>query len=155
MFAPGWVSLPNRFEYCLIFSPALDECVFGQTNSSWGGFGLHYTRMNLDGTWTDPTSAPFQGDGDACYPTFSPDGQSLRFASSRPSYPPMRIWSVARDTEGWQAPEALDPPVFSGANEGIVAHQRWHALFLFRPRRRPGGRRHLPRSHRDRRHRDR
>ncbi|MBK8233552.1 MAG: PD40 domain-containing protein [Candidatus Eisenbacteria bacterium] len=29
----------------------------------------------------------------------------------------MRIWSVARDTEGWQAPEALDPPVFSGANE--------------------------------------
>ena len=31
IFAPGVISLPSRFEYCVGFSPALDECVFDRT----------------------------------------------------------------------------------------------------------------------------
>jgi hypothetical protein len=32
VFAPGIISQVNRYEYCLVFSPNLDECVFGVTN---------------------------------------------------------------------------------------------------------------------------
>lgn len=117
VFAPGVISLPTRFEYCVVFSPALDECVFGLTNASWGGFALLYTQMAGDGSWIDPIPAPFLGSGDGCYPSFSTDGQEVCFASSRPNYPPMRIWSAERDGAVWGAPVALDAPVFSGANE--------------------------------------
>lgn len=117
IFAPGSVSLPNRYEYCLVFSPGMDECVFGLTNGSWSGFTLLYTRMAPDGTWSDPVTAPFQGTGDAVYPTFSMDGTVICFASSRPAYPPVRIWRAQREDTGFSQPVALDPPVFSGYDE--------------------------------------
>ncbi len=122
VFAPGLISLPNRFEYCLTFSPNLDECVFGVTNAGWGGFNLRYTRMSSDSTWADPIPAPFQGSGDATDAFFAPDGDAVYFVSSRPS-PPTDLWRSVREETGWGAPVVLDPPVNTPANEwgGSVA----------------------------------
>jgi len=117
VFAPGVISLPSRYEYCLVFSPSGEECVFGLTNASWGGFNLLYTRMSPDSSWSDPTPAPFQGEGDGVYPTFAPDGNAICFASSRPQYPPMRLHRTERVSGSWTEPEALEPPIFSGVNE--------------------------------------
>jgi Tol biopolymer transport system component len=117
VFAPGIISQPNRYEYCLVFSPNLDECVFGVTNSTWGVFNLWFTKMGSDSTWTDPTPAPFQGNGDGLFPAYSADGNDIYFASSRPSYPPANIWRSSREGSGWSEPVALDPPINSTSNE--------------------------------------
>ena len=117
VFAPDVISLPNRYEYCLVFSPNLDECVFGVTNASWGVFNLWYTRMESDSSWTDPTPAPFQGNGDALFPAYAANGNEIFFASSRPSYPPSNIWQSSREGSGWSEPVALAPPVNSSSNE--------------------------------------
>lgn len=117
VFAPGVVSLPGRYEYCLVFSPDLDECVFGLTNSGWSGFNLQYMKMGSDSVWTDPVAAPFQGTGDGLYPFFSADGDDVYFVSSRPNYSPTRLWTSAREGAGWSVPAPLEAPVYSGANE--------------------------------------
>ena len=116
VFAPGVISLPNRFEYCLTFSPNLDECVFGVTNAAWGGFNLRYTRMSADSTWSDPIPAPFQGTGDATDAFYAPDGGAVYFVSSRLS-PPTNLWRSLREESGWGAPVMLDPPINSSSNE--------------------------------------
>ena len=117
VFAPGIVSQPNRYEYCLVFSPNLDECVFGVTNSSWGVFNLWYTKMGSDSTWTDPAPAPFQGTGDGLFPCYAADGNEIYFASSRPSYPSVNIWRSTREGTDWSEPLILDPPVNSTSHE--------------------------------------
>lgn len=117
IFAPGIVSLPNRFEWCLTFSPSLDECVFGTTNSGWNILNLWYMKMGSDSAWTDPIPAPFQGTGDGCFPFYSADGNDIYFVSSRPSYPPARIWQTSRDSTGWSDPLALEAPIYSGSDE--------------------------------------
>lgn len=117
VFAPGIVSQSNRFEYCLTFSPGLDECVFGLTNAGWSSFNLLYTKMESDSTWIDPVPAPFQGNGDGTDPFYSPDGNAIYFVSSRPAYPPTNLWRSSREGAGWSAPAKLDPPVNSTSNE--------------------------------------
>lgn len=117
VFAPDIISQPGRYEYCLVFSPNLDECVFGLTNAGWSGFTLLYTRMGSDSTWIDPVAAPFQGTGDALYPSYSAGADEIYFVSSRPNYPPTRIWRSLREGAAWSEPVALDPPVYSGVDE--------------------------------------
>lgn len=117
VFAPDIVSLPGRYEYCLVFSPNLDECVFGVTNVNWGVFNLWYTTMGSDSSWTDPTPAPFQGNGDGLFPAYAGDGNEIYFASSRPNYSPANVWRSACDGGGWSEPVALDSPVNSASSE--------------------------------------
>jgi hypothetical protein len=117
VFAPGIISLSNRYEFGVAFSPNLDECVFGVTNANWNRFNLWYTRMTSDSTWSDPVAAPFQGTGDALTPSFSADGNHVYFTSSRPVYPPVNIWRADRNGSGWDSPVKLDPPVNSDFDE--------------------------------------
>ena len=117
VFAPGIISLSSRYETGVAFSPSLDECVFGVTNAPWSAYNLWYTKMESDGTWIDPIPAPFQGNGDALCPAYAADGNTIYFASSRPSYPPTRMWRVSRQGGGWGEPEVLPEPIDSGSNE--------------------------------------
>jgi len=118
VFAPGVVSLRDRYEYSIVFSPDLTECLFGVTDSTWSSFTLHYARMAGDGSWSAPVEAPFLGSGDALSPAFSPDGRRLAFASMRPAYPPANLWQVERDSLGvWGPPVKLPPPVNTAADE--------------------------------------
>lgn len=117
VFAPGVISLDDRFEYTLVFSPDMDECIFGLTNQTWNYFTFLYTRMEKDGSWSDPVRAPFQGDGDGLLPAFTQDGGEVFFVSSRPNYPPTNVWRSVRNGEQWSGPVALPPPVNSGTNE--------------------------------------
>jgi hypothetical protein len=73
--------------------------------------------MSADSSWIEPIPAPFQGSGDAVYPIFATDGGTVCFASSRPTYPPTRLWQSERAGEDWTDPVALDPPIYSGVNE--------------------------------------
>lgn len=118
VFAPGIVSLPDRYEYSIAFSPDLTECVFGVTDSTWSSFTLLYAKMADDGTWSEPAPATFLGDGDALSPAFSRDGRRLFFASTRPQYPPANLWQVERDSAGaWSRPVMIPAPVSAQSDE--------------------------------------
>jgi hypothetical protein len=113
VFAPGVLSLPDRYEYCLTFSPNLDECVFGVTNSAWDSYSQWYMKMGSDSTWADPVPAPFQGEGEDLNLRYSADGNQVYFISYPPATPPSRFWRSTREGTGWSEALPLDPPINS------------------------------------------
>lgn len=67
-------------------------------------------------TWSEPEIAPFSGQHRDLEPFFSPDGEYLYFASTRPlelggEAGPVNMWRVKRRADGWAEPEALGPVV--------------------------------------------
>jgi len=117
VFAPGIISMEDRYEYVLVFSPDLDECVFGLTDRTWGIFSLMYTSMGVDSSWIDPFAAPFVGDGDGLLPAYSPDGDEMFFVSSRPSWPAVNVWHSERVDSAWSDPVELPSPVNTNSAE--------------------------------------
>ena len=117
VFAPGIISLDDRYEYMITFSPNRDECVFGITNQYWSYFTMMYTSMDQDSAWADPVDAPFQGSGDGLLPTYSQDGERIYFVSSREVYPPTNIWCAERNAGGWDPPYMLPEPIKSDSDE--------------------------------------
>gem|GEM_PF-4690420 len=117
VFAPGIISLEDRYEYTLVFSPELDECVFGVTDRTWGVFTLMYTRMDDDSSWIEPVDAPFQGSGDGLLPAYSPDANRIFFVSSRPSWPTVNVWYSERVDTLWSDPVELPSPVNTNSAE--------------------------------------
>lgn len=121
VFAPGVISLANRFEQFLIYSPDERQLVFSVTDSSWSSFTLQSLRIE-NGTWTEPETASFLGSSpDALVAAFSYDMNEVFFTSSRPAYPPANIWMSERHENGWSEPTMLGPPVSSDADEFEVA----------------------------------
>jgi len=117
VFAPAIISLDDRYEYMITFSPDRDECVFGITGQYWSYFTMMYTSMDQDSAWADPVDAPFQGDGDGLLPTFSQDGERIYFVSSWEVYPPTNIWCSHRNAGGWDPPYQVPAPISSGSDE--------------------------------------
>lgn len=117
VFAPGIISLDNRYEYVIAFSPDLRECVFGVTNNQWSVFTLLFTRMDDDSSWSQPVAAPFQGSGDGLLPAYTQDGDSIFFISMRPAYPPSNVWVSRRVDTLWADPVMVPPPVSTAADE--------------------------------------
>lgn len=75
----------------------------------------------VDGAWQRPEVAPFSGVHADGYPSFSPDGRRLYFASSRPVDGRRRrdfdLWYVERAGDGWSEPRRLGEPINTEANE--------------------------------------
>ncbi|MFQ5636668.1 MAG: TolB family protein [bacterium] len=117
VFAPGIISIENRYEYIVTFSPGLNECVFGITDSTWNYFTLMFTKKAEDGSWIEPIPAPFMGIGDGFLPAYSQDGDKIFFISSRRSYPPTNIWYSERDNSLWNEPIVLPAPVNTESDE--------------------------------------
>jgi len=134
IFAPGIISLEDRYEYVLAFSPDLNECVFGITNSNWSYFTLMYTKMVDDSSWTEPNNAPFQGNGDGLLPSYSPDGTQIYFVSSRPSWPPANIWRSERNDTSWNTPDKMPSPINSGSDEFGVSLSNDETLYFISQR---------------------
>lgn len=75
-----------------------------------------------NGAWTTPEIAPFSGRYTDIDPTFSPDGKSLFFASTRPTEgtEPKKdfdLWVVEKTATGWTEPRNLGAPVNSAGSE--------------------------------------
>jgi len=74
------------------------------------------------GVWTTPEIAPFSGRYTDIDPTFSPDGKSLIFASTRPTEgtEPRKdfdLWVIEKTGAGWSEPRNLGAPVNSAGSE--------------------------------------
>jgi hypothetical protein len=111
LFAPGVVSLPDRFENAITFSPDGKECCFetyDAVNWTWGT--ILYARYD-NNQWSDFKPAVFL-DSTTYFdilPMFSPDGQKFLFSSARPSkaYSYVDLWMCKRSEGSWGSPVNL------------------------------------------------
>ncbi len=79
-------------------------------------FSAIVLQSSLNDTWSKPEIAPFSGQYRDLEPFFSPDGEYLYFASTRPlesnaESGPVNMWRVQRLADAWGEPEALGPVV--------------------------------------------
>ena len=121
VFAPGIVSLENRFETYPTFSADGMEMFFSVVNADWTKGEIWHTEVK-NGVWNKPLKAQFSDDRYVNWESFiSPDGRRMFIASNRPpsSTSGMDIWMVERvpDTT-WSAPVRLSDSVNSSADDG-------------------------------------
>jgi hypothetical protein len=121
VFAPGIISLADRFEQFLLYSPDGQQLLYSVTNADWSSFTIEALRLE-DGKWSQPETASFLGaPPDALVACFSYDMQRVFFTSSRPAYPPANIWMALRHGTGWSEPKRMGPPISSDGDEFEVA----------------------------------
>jgi Tol biopolymer transport system component len=108
IFAPGLVSLPDRRETKIAFSPDYQEAFIGASKR------ILYTRQE-NGQWSQPRLADFLGTEPAndVEPFVSPDGQTLWFVRNG------HIWRSLREKETWARPLSMPAPINSSSSE-------WH-----------------------------
>ncbi|MEL6634513.1 MAG: hypothetical protein AAFQ83_23815 [Bacteroidota bacterium] len=103
-FAPGIVSIPNRYEFGSTFSKDGKEMFLGIDTGN--GNEIHYMHLTAEG-WSEPVNL-FKGSGFSVNdPMLSPDEQRLYFIS--PSHPSgtrkdYDIWYAERKGAGWSQP---------------------------------------------------
>lgn len=119
-FAPGVVSLDNRWEWRLNFDPSRTRLYFAATAGWWPGTRERATiltaRRQPHGRWSMPVPASFSGVHSDFDPFVSPDGRTLYFSSMRPvdgrEKADMDLWKVERTRAGgWGDPVHLGPAV--------------------------------------------
>ena len=80
---------------------------------------LFLGAITPDGSWAGDQPFPFNGpEHSNGFPSFSPDGNALYFASNLPSgYGGYDIYVSYRDEQGWSPPQNLGPTVNTRGNE--------------------------------------
>ncbi|NVO20181.1 MAG: T9SS type A sorting domain-containing protein [Bacteroidetes bacterium] len=119
IFAPGIISLDNRFETYPTFSPDGNELYFSVVNASWTRGKILHTR-DIDGVWTAVDTAAFSNNNYINWESFiSPDGNRQFFTSNRPPSASTDIWVVERVSDSsWSNPVQMNTPVNSGSIDG-------------------------------------
>ena len=122
LFAPGIISSDSFEHSAPTFSPDGRTVLWSILEMpSWKASIL---EMNYeDGKWSIPVRATFSDTTTSdIYPSFSPDGKTLYFSSSRklPSGEfPSRgnvLWRVKKTETGWSVPQPLDSVVSKGGD---------------------------------------
>ncbi len=96
-------------------SPRGDELFYTIQSSRFIKSAIIY-RRKVNGKWLKPVIAPFSGKHRDLEAFFSPDGNSIYFASDRPAAPgdiakDFDIWKTVRRGNGWEEPVNLGPKV--------------------------------------------
>jgi ankyrin repeat protein len=119
VFARGIVTGRFGLHSSIVFSPDGAEAFWSQMipprESGYGSGRVMRTRL-VDGKWTYPEPAVFDGIEVGDCPFFSPDGKRLYDISGRPlpgetGRARERIWVWTRSGDGWADPEPLDPVI--------------------------------------------
>ena len=103
IFAPGILSLPDRLEDQVAFSPDGKECYFSVWGAKYSSPKIYWTKCVHD-TWTPQVEAPFSASHRANGPVFSADGTKLYFRRGEPD---PGVWVVRRTAQGWSDPQRL------------------------------------------------
>jgi len=108
LFAPGIVSLPNRRETKVVFSPDGRECLIGVGQN--GTFQILHSQYQ-GGIWTSPVTADFIPTSRPIEPFFSPDNKQVSFTSNAD------IYVSARANQTWATPVKLGSPINTTSEE--------------------------------------
>lgn len=125
LFAPGIVSLSERVEFGITFTPDARTAYFTSKPSDDAPYAI-YVAHDEDGQWLGPSVASFSGAYFDADPFITADGSRLFFFSMRPQtgFAPQAapdIWYVERVGTGWSSAINLGPPVsHPESGEGFV-----------------------------------
>lgn len=109
-FAPG--ALPTGQVYRGTFSPDGRAFYFFRGTGEENDYRIQVSRL-VDGRWTAPRPVDLGGDHSDLYPSLSPDGGRLVFASYRAfpgatdGQPQANLWVADRQGDGWGTPRPL------------------------------------------------
>lgn len=113
IFAPNFVST-SAHEFSCSFSSDGTEFYFARRDPNQGIPLIMVTRL-LDGAWTEPAVVPFVQNRMSFEPRVTPDGGRLYFTWQNPlpgqEGPPMDVWYVDREGDGWSQPRNPGPPL--------------------------------------------
>ncbi|MCX6303538.1 MAG: putative Ig domain-containing protein [Bacteroidetes bacterium] len=130
VFAPGTISLPNRRETKMVYSPNNEECLIGIGINNT--FQILYTDF-YSGFWKAPVPAYFIPNSRPIEPFFSPDSLHMFFTSFA------NILMSTRVNQAWQTPVLLASPVNTGAEEYHPATSLDGTLYFCSMRENPDG----------------
>ena len=118
IFAPGIISLDDRHESMITFSPDGKECFFTVCKTLWNDVWIMET-VYRDSGWTTPVKAAFINNFGFC-PSISSDGKKFFFISSYKGTS-AGVNMCERTADGtWSSPVEMDSMVNSGSNEYSV-----------------------------------
>lgn len=104
----------NKYIHQCVFSPNGEEFYYTISDTNYSRFTIMTMKLS-DGVWTDPDTASFSGEYSDHAASFSPDGKTLIFSSTRP-FPEKRVegiwhlWKVRKLSDGWSEPEHVEIP---------------------------------------------
>lgn len=92
-----------------------------------------YSKRSAKGEWSAPEIAPFAGEYSDLEPAFSADGNTLYFASNRPTTgtepKDFDLWKVTRANNGWSKPENLGAVINTAVDEFYPSIARNGSLY--------------------------
>lgn len=108
-------------EFGATLTPGGSTLYFNRVSVADGSMAILVSRF-VEGSWTEPDTAPFSGVHQDIDPFVTPDGRFLYFASNRPLGPgdttgDFNLWRVERAGRGWSEPMPLGESVNSEASE--------------------------------------
>jgi Tol biopolymer transport system component len=114
IFAPGIISLADRLEGNITFSPDGCECFFTVHGLNYSTYKIYYTKRK-NNTWSPQMEAPFFVGQKNSNPFFSRDGEKLYFDSqiNRSENNTRDIWMVQHTKGRWSDPKILPSPINS------------------------------------------
>ncbi len=128
LFAPGKVSLDQRFEFGCTLSKDGKDFYFGEDpNYDTQAMGVHRIwKMSFeDGEWGDPQITLSDPQFTSNDPMLSPDQSRLYFISNRPlqgsEEKDIDIWYVEKRDQGWSKPFNVGAPINSSVNEYFIS----------------------------------
>lgn len=137
VFAPGIISLPDRNEQDIVFSPDGRDCFFGEWAADYSYARIYYTQY-IDKKWTPPVEASFSIGHFTSGAFFSADGNRFYFHYSNYSgTEPYDIWMVQRTSTGWSEPVHLPSPINTESRDGCYSETKDGIIFFASNR--PGG----------------
>jgi hypothetical protein len=137
VFAPGLVSLTDRLENSLAFSPDGNECFISVWGANYSSAEIYWMKR-VGNEWTPQVEAPFSKGHFASRPFFSLDGSRLYFHYANFTGPdPYNIWMVQRTYNGWSEPIHLPSPINSNYRDGSYSETADGTVYFISNR--PGG----------------
>ncbi|MBN2182942.1 MAG: PD40 domain-containing protein [Sedimentisphaerales bacterium] len=119
IFAPGIISLDDRWEHSITFTPDCNECYFTVSKPDWSASWIMMTAYR-NGQWTKPEKASFSNDR-SLSPSISLDGKKLFFSSNRDTDFKQAIWQCTRtEDNGWSEPVEMPNQISSTSAEWSV-----------------------------------
>lgn len=131
IFAPDIVSIQGRLEHGLTFSPDMRELAFGILDSDDFSGKIYYSKK-VDNNWTKPMV--FEPLKNECVylPYFSPNGNSLLFAQSKPNTDNgyTDIWIIEKVNDEWSSPKIIQAPLNSTSREANACMTNDGTIYL-------------------------
>ncbi len=130
LFAPGIVSLDNRFEQAFCYSPDGTKCYTSITKADWSNFTM-FEQTHNTGNWGKADTAEFLPQtANGFTPVFYPNSNTVYFPSIGQNPRNTNILKSSLVNNSWTKPVKCPPPINSSGNDWHVSFSNDSTMYL-------------------------